>query len=236
MKTKVIYFGIIAILILGATIDPTSAISNTFGEDWKYYREITITEISGKTLKDYQIMVELNQFNFPSGAKSDGSDLRFSDSENEKELSYYIENYDAKAKTARIWVKVPKIPQNGSVKIRMYYENDKATTKSNAGTTFDFYDDFLGDSLDESKWDVITRGEYLVSVSDSNLLIEGKCYNCGPDSGMVKVVTKDSFKPPMIAEFNSTFVHSAKNRGRSSWIGLCDNNIDAGEKSWGNDY
>lgn len=236
MKSKVISFGIIVVLLLSAATNTAFAISNSGEGDWEYHRVITIQEKSGKTLNNYQVMVELDSSNFPDEAKSDGSDLRFIDTEDEKELSYFVEHYDAGEKTARIWVKVPKIPSGGTARIKMFYGNEKASSASDGDSTFDFFDDFDGDSLDNVKWKSITRGEYLVSVLDGELFIRGKCYNCGPDSGMVKVITKNSFSPPIIAEFNSTFVHSSKNRGKSSWAGLSENNKDAGSESWGDNH
>ena len=65
-------------LIFLFSIGTVSAFSLSGGGDWKYYKEITIKENSGKTLTNYQILVELNSANFDfSKAKSDGSDIRF---------------------------------------------------------------------------------------------------------------------------------------------------------------
>jgi Domain of unknown function (DUF2341). len=109
MNTTIIAVGLVIALVLSAGI--ASALSNSGGGDWKYYKEITITENSGTVLSGYQILVELNPSNFPANAKMDGSDLRFT--ENEKELSYWIEDYDAGSKTAKIWVKITSIPADG---------------------------------------------------------------------------------------------------------------------------
>ena len=45
------------------------AFSNSGGGDWKYYKEITVKENSGKTLTDFQVLLELNPANFPANAK-----------------------------------------------------------------------------------------------------------------------------------------------------------------------
>jgi hypothetical protein len=117
-------------------------------------------------------MVELNQSNFPDKAKSDGSDLRFA--EDGKELSYWIEDYDAGAKTARIWVKVPKIPANEETKIKMYYSNEKTGSVSDGNAVFVLFDDFEGTSLDTSKWESFNLGKSgSLYVSGGYLVMEG---------------------------------------------------------------
>jgi PGF-CTERM protein/uncharacterized repeat protein (TIGR01451 family) len=148
MNAKIIAFGLFIVLVL--SVGMASALSNSGGGDWGYYREVTIKENSGTALSDYQVLVVLNPSNFPDNAKYDGSDIRFA--EDGKEFSYWIENYDVGAKTAKIWVKVPRIPANGEAKIKMHYGNDKAGTVSDGDATFELFDDFSGYSVDQSKW------------------------------------------------------------------------------------
>ena len=138
MNTKIVVFGLVIAVVL--SVGMVSALSNSGGGDWSYYKEITIKENAGNALSDYQVLVELNPSNFPDKAKSDGSDLRFA--EDGKELSYWIEDYDAGAKTAKIWVKVPSIPANRETKIKMYYGNEKAGSVSDGDEVFEFFDDF----------------------------------------------------------------------------------------------
>lgn len=102
---------------------------------WGYWREITITN-SGNDLTDYQIKIELDSSNFNFGhAKSDGSDIRFYDSDRVTPLSYWIEEWDSSGEHAVIWVKVPSIP-SGSKKIYMYYGNPTATSESDVSRVF----------------------------------------------------------------------------------------------------
>ena len=138
MDKKIIAFGLIIALVV--SVGMASALSNSGGGDSKYYKEITLKEKSGNSLSDYQVLVELNSSNFPDKAKLDGSDLRFA--EDEKEFSYWIEDYDASAKNTRIWVKVPSIPANGEAIIKMYYGNEKASSVSDGNAVFEFFDDF----------------------------------------------------------------------------------------------
>jgi len=152
MRTKTIASGIVLVLVLlaSAAVGTASALSNSGGGSWAYYKEITVKENSGKTLTDYQVLVELNSANFDfSKAKSDGSDIRFS--LNGEELNYWIEEWNPYAKKAKIWVKVPHIPANGEVKIKMYYGNPSASAVSDGDKVFEFFDDFEdGDYTD--KW------------------------------------------------------------------------------------
>ncbi len=149
MTLKIVIFIFFTVLVFSIGI--VSALSNLAGEDWEYYRTITIKENSGNTLNDYQIFVELDKMNFPTEVKPDGSDIRFTKST--KELDMWIEEFDIEKKTGKIWVKVPNIPANGEVKIRMYYGNEKAGSVSNKDAVMEFSDDF-NDETYTDKWEV----------------------------------------------------------------------------------
>jgi len=166
--------GIIALLLIAGLINTgatSPALSNSGGGSWGNYEEISVQENSGKTLVDFQVLVELSGTNFPLEAKPDGVDIRFAD-ENSKELTYWIEEWDYSSKKAIIWVKVPRIPANGETKLLMYYNNPFAVEVSNGEATFDFFDDFSGTGIDGSKWQ-INNGR--PSVSDSVLSLNGNC-------------------------------------------------------------
>ena len=122
---------------------------------WQYRREITITEQSGVSLTDYQVKIVLNSTNFDSWDKvnSDGSDIRFTDSDGTTLLDYWIEEWDYTGQTATIWVKVPYIPASNTATIYMYYGNPSATSESNVdevwgGSVFAFYDFESGTATD----------------------------------------------------------------------------------------
>jgi RHS repeat-associated protein len=140
----------------------TSASKSASGtEAGKYQKEILINENSGKTLTDYQILVDLRGDNFPSNAKTDGADIRLYDAEGE-ELSYWIEEYDYAGKHAKIWVKVPGIPANGETRVMMYYGNEEAGSVSDGDKVFEFFDDFENGDLDNWKvvaanWEIVTE-------------------------------------------------------------------------------
>ena len=160
MRSKIIALGIVLVL-LASGIGTVSAFSNSGDGDWKYYKEITVKENSGETLTNFQVLVELNPSNFPAKAKSDGSDLRFEDASG-KELSYWIEDWNAGAKKPKIWIKVPNIPANGETTIKMHYGNPSASAVSDGGKVFEFFDDFSTDT--SSKYtieNIFQEGGYL---------------------------------------------------------------------------
>jgi len=110
--------------------------------NFKYRRKITITELSGNDLTDYQVLIELNSTNFDfSHTQANGEDIRFADA-NGNLLSYWIEEWDSVNKKAKVWVKVPSIPANSSVEIWMYCGNPTAKSASDGDETFEFFDDF----------------------------------------------------------------------------------------------
>jgi len=156
---KILIVAALVLIILAGT-GVSVSLSNSGGGTWKYQREISIKENSGISLTDYQVMIELKGADFPGEAKSDGADVRFTDSGG-NELNYWIESWDYAEKSARIWVKVQNIPTSLNTIIRMYYGNSAATQLSNGDKTFDFFDDFGGDlskwTEETGDWSVISR-------------------------------------------------------------------------------
>lgn len=95
---RLLFVAALALIILagaGAAI----SLSNSGGRTWKYQRDISIKENSGTTLTDYQVLIEFKGADFPVEAKSDGADVRFTDSKG-NELNYWIESWDYSGKNA----------------------------------------------------------------------------------------------------------------------------------------
>lgn len=146
-KKTVVIMAMALLLLAGGA----SALSNSGGGSWQNYKEIAVKENSGGTLTDYQVLVQLSSSNFPTNARSDGADIRFTDA-NGNELSYWIESWDYSGKSTKIWVKVPTVAASAVAMIRMYYGNPSAGSSSSGEATFIFFDDFLGNNLDSNKW------------------------------------------------------------------------------------
>lgn len=165
-SVRFVVFGLVLVL-LASGIGTVSAFSNSGDGDWKYYKEITVKENSGESLTGYQVLVELNAANFPATAKSDGSDLRFEDT-NSKELNYWIEEWNY-PNNAKIWVKVPSIPANGETKIKMYYGNPRAGAVSDGDKVFEFFDDFEdGDFTNNPTWSKVDGADVSITTLDGN--------------------------------------------------------------------
>ncbi len=118
-----------------ASVEPEVVVGGESGgtpglPGWKYYRPIYITERTGTTLTYYQVKIVLTPDNFDySHVNSDGSDIRFLDSDNRTQLPYWIEKWDYGG-TSIIWVKIPIIPGGSTKVIYMYYGNPDAESQS----------------------------------------------------------------------------------------------------------
>ncbi len=157
---------------------------------WSYRRPISISENSGNKLTDYQVRIVLNSSNFDF-SKSDGSDVRFTDSDGLTLLDYWIEKWDSVSEEAIIWVKVPDIPASGTKTIYMYYGNPSASSLSNGSAVFEFFDDLeswngWGDACyDRWGWWRICCGEVTQTSSykyEGNYALK-KQDNCDPCGG-----------------------------------------------------
>lgn len=188
IKVSVYLIALISILITSTGI--ASALSNSGGGEWKYYREIMIKDNSRSSLSNYQVLVELDNTNFNfTKAKPDGNDIRFTDS-NGNELSYWIEVWDSSTRTAKIWVKVPSIPANGEEKIKMWYGNPGASAVSSGDATFEFFDDFDGFVIDKGRW-CVNHGD--PSVSDGVLSLNKECVISEKNEGFGEDFIFESF-------------------------------------------
>jgi len=140
------YFSIIfAILFSITSVQSAFATVTGPGSAWQYCRRITLSTATPST--DYQVKVTLTTAALGSpynNIKTDGSDLRFYDINNNA-CSYWIEtNPFSILGTNVIWVKVAS---SGATAVYMYYGNAAATAVTNGATTFPFFDDFNGASL-----------------------------------------------------------------------------------------
>lgn len=99
---------------------------------WTLKRQI---EIAGSMtmLTDFQIRLMIERVD---GMQPDFADLRFRQGQ-ENDLPYWIERiqYNSKAPTAAVWVRVPRIPETGAA-IEMYYGNACVLSTSDFDSTF----------------------------------------------------------------------------------------------------
>jgi hypothetical protein len=100
---------IIVFLLIFSTFVPYKVQgANWWNTSWVYRKPINITENSGSNLTDYQILVTVDTQILISASKmrSDCGDIRFIDSDNSTNLSYWIES-GINTSSTKIWVKVP---------------------------------------------------------------------------------------------------------------------------------
>ena len=97
---------------------------NAQWQGWNWRRPVTINNTSGSALTDFQVKISLNSTNFSfANAKSDGSDLRITSSDEVTQIPFWIETWSQAGQQATIWVKVPSIPTPAGTTIYMYYGN-----------------------------------------------------------------------------------------------------------------
>ncbi|HOT04425.1 MAG TPA: DUF2341 domain-containing protein, partial [Methanolinea sp.] len=166
-----------------------------FLEGWSYRKLVTIAGSGDGMLTDYQMRFVVYRSEGTDGGgtvyvgtnvKADYSDLRFTKTDNTV-LSYWIES--SSASSAVVWVKIPEIPVTGT-QIYLYYGNAGAEAVSNGETTFPFFDDFSGSSLNSGKWDAS-----LASVSN------GVCTISTSTSTTAYIQSKQAFGPGYAARF-----------------------------------
>lgn len=165
-------------------------------EGWQYQREIMIQENSGETLRDYQVLVELSGSDFPEEAQQDGDDIKFTDADG-RELSYWIEEFDAGFECAKIWVKVPEIPANGKAGITMWYGNPGAESGSDGEAVFETFLDknLLGKWVNKgqgipNEWNIVNDDLHFYSIKDYSSKEYG---TSAPSQYVIETVAKAKF-------------------------------------------
>ncbi len=130
-----------------------------YNAHWLYRRPVTVGNEGGTNLADIQVKITLNNSLFVfNHANSDGSDIRVTSSDGTTLIPFWIENWDAIAEQATLWVKVPSIPSAGTT-IYLYYGNTAATSVSNGLSTFELFDDF-------ETWDVYPTNSGWTEMAD----------------------------------------------------------------------
>ncbi|RLG20486.1 hypothetical protein DRN74_05365, partial [Candidatus Micrarchaeota archaeon] len=120
-------------------------------------------KVYGRALSEEEIKML-----YEARARPDYEDVRFKDI-NGVDLPYWMEA------DGRFWVKVPEVPP-GSTQIYVYYGDPLSTSKEDGGSTFEFFDDFEGTSLNASKWS--TTAPSYVAVSNGKVRINrGSLYS-----------------------------------------------------------
>lgn len=161
------------------------------GGQWTYGREILLQERSGEMLDYYQVPLQFTADNFDfSHANPNGSDIRVTDSSG-YEQGYWIEEWNPKAKTGKIWIVVPRIPAHDEATMRMYYGNPSATSTAAGGATFLFFEDFTGNEINHENW----------FIYDNRCSLENGYLVIPPDN--IQLRSMIGFTRPIVIRFRS---------------------------------
>lgn len=178
--------GLIAFLIVLIAVPATfwyqarHAKAAWWNEDWMYRQKMQLTNSSGSTLSDFQMMITIDTAALISAGKMQTTtcaDIRFTDS-NGQMLNYWIEENNPGCGNAatKVWVKVPSV-YNGTnaTSVYMYYGNPSASATQDGNKVFDFFDDFSGNL---SKWNSPSCGSMSTAsgVMQWNGTSTGHCY------------------------------------------------------------
>jgi hypothetical protein len=98
---------------------------------------------AGSFVEDFPLLVRLHRdwFDFKQ-ARSGGEDVRFTSSTGAP-LAHQIEEWDAAAGTAAIWVRVPRIEGQSRLAIHLHWGNASAANESNARAVFNESNGYL---------------------------------------------------------------------------------------------
>jgi len=153
-------FEILLLAILTTTFFLTSS-KTSFAWLQGFNYRIPINISANASTNNYSLAVNIT---YNSHMKSDFSDLRFTTSSDEL-LNYYIEEQNNNT-NAYVWVLIPNLT---NTTIYVYYNNVEATSQSNPNQVFLFFDDFLGTTLNTSKWAWHYTGGSTLTITNSTL-------------------------------------------------------------------
>jgi hypothetical protein len=150
-----------------------------WNSSWIYSKPISILETSGINQTNIQVLLNIT---YNSNMNNTFLDLRFVNSTNNGELSYWIENYTT-GDNALVWIKLPSLTAYENKTIYMYYGVvGNINTTSNGVNTFEYFDNFNDNSLG-SGWTTSGSGSLTESGGQLNCNEIGtastsfNCYN-----------------------------------------------------------
>ena len=149
-------------------------------ENWNYRESFNISNIAGN-MTDYQFLINLNSSNVGANFNwnEDENATRFvwynSSSTQNIKMNYWVEGWNSTGNTATIWANIPVLENNTNTTIYMYYGNSVADSESNTTTTFVFFDDFDGTSLNEDIW-TATAPSYVTVTGGRVRINRGSVY------------------------------------------------------------
>jgi hypothetical protein len=165
---------------------------------------IFVKENSGDDLINYSVLIRLSDANFP--VMSDNEVIRiFFTSSSGRPLPYWIEEWNVRNKTAKVWVKMPFIPANKEAEILFqYYTEDRINNKTenphgSGKSVFEFFDDFSGNGIDTGSWTTYTQSNGSVKQRDGMLQI----HTNAKSQSSADLILKEDFGPGNAMRFRA---------------------------------
>lgn len=162
----------------------------TWLSDWGYRKSHVIGGSTEDASINYQVRIKVHYGSgtdstddvyCSSHCRTDFGDIRFTNSDKETELSYFIEE-KVNSDYAYIWIKITDDLHNLSSTIYIYYGKASETTTSNGTNTFILFDDF-------ETWEAGGPTGWIVSGSWS---YEAGCAKCTSSGSLVRALAHEN--------------------------------------------
>jgi len=164
----------------------TQGARQTFGNPqlsgFRFRKAIDILNPSENELFNFQMEISVGEEKglspkgtVPISSEADFKDIRFTATDGETLLPFYLEKVSGKpgARLATFWVKIPQLPKGENpLKIYLYYGNKDAQSLSTGEGTFDLFDDFANKELNPEKWGVYNELKGETSIVDGQLRLK----------------------------------------------------------------
>lgn len=155
---------------------------------WSYKKTVTITGETGAGT-NYQVNFSIGDaaggdFNLESHCTSFPNDIQVTDNDQTTPLDYWVE--DLTVDPISMWVEVAD-DLGINVDICVYYGKSGESSASDGTATFEFFDDFLGNSVDTNKW-----GGNTAQMTVANSILT----NAPPDGTNWEIHTLSDFSSP----------------------------------------
>lgn len=198
------------------------------GNTWQERQPVKITNSAG-VLTDYQLQLTLNTKGYVDSAKlrSDGADLRVTDSDGVTLLPYWVDiSTPVNANTAApVWVRIPSVPI-GEKTIYVYYNNPStASSLSNRHNVDDFYEDWSSAAIDPAKWSMGGQAPFQITSSSKYAgaySVRSGTITHGQESYIQFVVN-----PAMTARITFQWATSCQPEANSDRLRFYVNNMDS---------
>jgi hypothetical protein len=119
--------------------------SEWYNASWTKRQRVAITNSNASPYTNIAVKVSVPH---DGDMQTTFGDLRFTAADGVTPVNFWRETYTASTQ-AVVWVEVPTLAASADTSVFMYYGNALATDASNGTTTFNYFDDFEDDDIDE---------------------------------------------------------------------------------------